>query len=298
MSFFTKKVTRNTGWNGQAEEVTIVRVDRIVLAVIAVIIVVAMLFSSITTIPTGHTGVLSTFGKVENYTLESGVHFKSPIQRVIKMNNQVQKATVELSCFSSDIQEVSMMYTLNYKIDHTNAMNIYKTVGKNYYDKIVTPCITEAVKVVTAQYTAEKLVSNRSELAMGVEEELATRLGQYNIQVVSTSIEDFDFTDAFTNAVEAKQVAEQNKLRAETEAEQARVEAQAKADVRLIETKAEAEAKLIEAEATAEANRKVSQSLTDEILDKMYYETWNGVLPSVMGSDSTIIKEIAPSVAE
>lgn len=262
---------------------------KVIAVVLAVVLVVALILS-VTIIPTGHTGVVSTFGKVAGYTLDSGVHFKSPIARVIKMDNRVQKATVELSCFSSDIQEVSMVYTLNYQIDHANAMNIYKSVGKKYFDKIITPCITEAAKVVTAQYTAEKLVSNRSELALNVEEELATRLGQYNIQVVSTSIEDFDFTDAFTNAVEAKQVAEQNKLKAETEAEQARIEAQAKADVKLIETEAAAAAKLIEAEAEAEANRKVASSLTDKVLQKMYYDNWDGVLPQVYGAEGTLVE--------
>jgi len=252
-------------------------------------------------IPTGHTGVLLTFGKVEDYTLDSGAHFKMPWQSVVKMDNRVQKTTVDLLCFSSDIQEVSMTYTLNYQIDKANAMEIYRSVGKEYYDKVIAPCVTEAVKVVTAQYTAEKLVSNRSELSIGIEEELTERLLGYNIQVVSTSIENFDFTDAFTDAVEAKQVAEQNKLKAETEAEQARIEAQAKADVRLIETKAEAEAQLIKAqaeaeaaliaaEAEAEANRKVAESLTEEILKKEYYDAWDGSLPKVYNAEGTLIE--------
>ena len=152
--------------------------------------------------------------------------------------------------------------------DAANAMEIYRSVGKEYYDKIIAPCVTEAVKVVTAQYTAEKLVSNRSELSIGIEEELTERLLGYNIQVVSTSIENFDFTDAFTDAVEAKQVAEQNKLKAETEAEQARIEAQAKADVRLIETKAEAEAQLIKAEAEAEAALIAAEAEAEANADK------------------------------
>ena len=263
----------------------------------------AAVLSSIATIPTGHTGVITTFGKVENYTLDAGVHVKAPWQKVIKMDNRIQKATIDLFCFSSDIQEVSMTYTLNYQIDKDNAMEIYRTIGQEYYDKIITPCITEAVKVVTAQYTAEELVSTRAELAKSIEVELAERFEQYNIQVVSTSMENFDFTDAFTDAVEAKQVAEQNKLRAETEAEQARIEAQAKADVRLIETEADAkaklieteadaEAKLIEAEAEAEANRKVAESLTDAIMEKMYYDKWDGALPKVYGGDEGTLIDI------
>lgn len=277
------------------------KTTKIVIAVVIVVLIAVLGISSFTVIPTGHTGVLLTFGKVEDYTLDSGAHFKMPWQSVVKMDNRVQKTTVDLLCFSSDIQEVSMTYTLNYQIDKANAMEIYRSVGKEYYDKIIAPCVTEAVKVVTAQYTAEKLVSNRSELSIGIEEELTERLLGYNIQVVSTSIENFDFTDAFTDAVEAKQVAEQNKLKAETEAEQARIEAQAKADVRLIETKAEAEAQLIKAEAEAEAaliaaeaeaeaNRKVAESLTEEILKKEYYEAWDGSLPKVYNAEGTLIE--------
>jgi len=279
------------------------RVGSLIVTLLTLVIIIVLVIVSVTTIPTGHTGVVTTFGRVENYTLDAGVHVKAPWQKVIKMDNRVQKATTDLFCFSSDIQEVSMTYTLNYQIDKNNAMEIYRTVGQQYYDKIITPCVTEAVKVVTARYTAEELVSNRAELAINVEEELAKRLEQYNIQVVSTSIENFDFTDAFTDAVEAKQVAEQNKLRAETEAEQARIEAQAKADVRLIETQAAAEAKLIEteaeakakliqAEAEAEANRTVAESLTQEILNKMYYDKWDGDLPNVYGDAGGTLVEI------
>ena len=145
------------------------------------------------------------------------------------MDNRIQKQTINLSCFSSDIQEVTMVYTINYQINKENAQNIYKTIGTDYYNTVIVPCITESTKIVAAKYSAEDLISERTSLADAIEIELAEKLTAYNIELVSTSIEDMDFSDAFTDAVEAKQVAQQNKLRAETEAEKAKIEAEAAA---------------------------------------------------------------------
>lgn len=264
--------------------------------VIAAIVLIALIIcgsSCYVQVPTGHTGVITTFGKVENRTLEAGFHIKAPWQKVIKMDNRVQKTSVELNCFSSDIQEVKMIYTLNFQIDKANAQKIYASIGQDYASKILTPCITESVKTVTARYTAEKLVGDRNILAQGIEKELSEALRQYNIELVSASIEDIDFTDTFTNAVEAKQVAQQNKLRAQTEAEQKRIEAQAEADVKVIQAQAEADAQLVKAQAEAEANRLISESLTDEILQKLYYDVWDGKLPTtVLGGDSQVIMQL------
>jgi regulator of protease activity HflC (stomatin/prohibitin superfamily) len=257
--------------------------------VLAVVLCVgALVLSCVQTVPTGHTGVVTTFGRVENTTLDSGVHFVLPWQNVVKMDNRVQKQTVELPCFSSDIQEVNLTYTINYQIKKSDAQTIYRTIGVDYYQTVIQPCITESVKVVTARYTAEQLVGKRNELAGAIEVDLAEKLLSYNIELVSTSIENMDFTNAFTDAVEAKQVAQQNKLRAETEAEQKVIEAKAAAEVRKVNADAAAYELLAKAEAEAEANRKISESLTQELINYTYAQSWNGKLPTVMtGGDSS-----------
>jgi regulator of protease activity HflC (stomatin/prohibitin superfamily) len=260
---------------------------------IATAIICGILFgiSFIGSVPTGYTGILTTFGKVENITLEAGLNTKAPWQKIVTMDNRVQKQTIELSCFSSDIQEVSMMYTVNFQISAVDAMTIYKTIGVKYYDNVIVPNITESVKTSVAQYTAEALVNNRSDLAIKIEKDLSTRLQAYNIILVSTAVEDMDFTDAFTNAVEAKQVAQQNKLKAETEAEQKVIEAKAAADAAKIA--ADTEAYKISTQATAEAaaNRELAESLTEALINYMYYQTWDGKLPQISGADSIIVKQ-------
>lgn len=276
------------------------RFGRIIPLGIAVVLIIVLVVASITIVPTGHTGVIATFGRVEDRTLDAGVHLVAPWQRVIKMDNRIQKHSVELSCFSSDIQEVKVVYTVNYQINKTNAMTIYATIGTNYFDTVITPNISEAVKVSAAKFTAESLVNDRNKLASNIETNLIDLLKQYNIEVIGTSIEDIDFTDAFTNAVEAKQVAQQDKLKAQTVAEQKVIEAEAAANVKKVNAEADANAKKIaadaaayetrvKADAEAEANRKIVGSLTNELIDYVRANNWDGKYPTYFGGDGALV---------
>lgn len=279
VSFIILGFTRGTGvkWKLNGKQL---------LSLLGVVIIVASCYTSV---PTGHTGVVTTFGRVEDYTLEAGVHFKLPWQEVVKMDNRVQKSTQDMSCFSSDIQEVSMTYTVNYQISKVDAMTIYKTIGTDYYNTVIAPCITESVKIVTAQYNAEELISSRMEMSEKIEAVLEEKLAAYNIVLVGTSIENMDFTDAFTDAVEAKQVAEQNKLRAQTEAEQKVIEANAAAETKKVAAEADAYEILTMAEANAEANRKIAESLTEALIAYTYAQSWNGELPTFMLGESGML---------
>ena len=260
----------------------------------------------ITTIPTGHTGIVTTFGRVENYTFEAGVHVKAPWQQVVKMDNRIQKAIVDMSCFSSDIQEVDTSYTINYQIEKANAQTIYRTIGQDYYTTIILPRIQESVKSMIAKYDAENLIASREKLSTEIKEDLTSKLAVYNVEVIDASIENLDFSDAFTNAVEAKQVAAQEKLKAEIQQEQANIEAKAAAERAVIAAEAEAEKAVIQAEAQAEAqkkaadakayagekeaeaNEKIAASLSQELIDYKTVEQWNGELPTYVGGEGTL----------
>ena len=220
--------------------------------VLLVFSVLLALVSCVRTVPTGHTGIVTTFGKVEDITYEAGVHFCAPWQEVVNMDNRNQKSSVDLSCFSSDIQEVSVTYTINYQISKTNAQTIYKEIGVSYYDVIIAPRIQEAVKSEFAKYTAEELLNMRSKLSGDIRTLLTTQLENYNVVVIDASIEDLDFSDTFTDAVEAKQVAEQKSKQAKIEQEQKNMEAEAAAERAKIEAEAEAAVAKIAAEAELE----------------------------------------------
>lgn len=279
------------------------------LSLLALIVCVGGCFK---TVPTGSTGIVTTFGRIEDITLDAGIHFMSPWKKVVNMDNRTQKQSIEMQCFSSDIQEVSVIYTVNYQINKSNAQEIYRTIGTEYFDKIVMPKVLESVKSIFAKYTAEDLIASRSVLSKEIESILVDDLATQNVQITATSIENIDFTDAFTDAVEAKQVAEQNKLRAQTEQAQATLEAQAQAERQVIQAKADADASIVAAKADAEvAQISADSSLyqgekeatilqrVGEQLERYpnltkykYYEKWNGQLPQTILGDSEVIMDL------
>jgi len=263
-----------------------------VIAIAVIIAAIVIATSCVVRIPTGYTGIVTNFGKVTDRTLDPGLHLKAPWQSVVKMDTRIQVKTVDLSCFSSDIQEVLVNYALNFQIASRDTKTIYSTIGPDYYNVVIVPNVAECVKTVCAKYNAEDLIGERAELANSIEDMLSEKLANYNIIVISTSITDIDFKDSFTDAVEAKQVAQQNKLRAETEASQKLVEAEAEANVRKINADAQAYELKVKAEAEAEANRLISESLNNNILQKMYYDNWDGKLPTVMGEGSMSLIQV------
>lgn len=258
------------------------------IALLAVLLIVPAMFSSI---PTGHTGILTTFGRVEDKTLEAGIHFKLPYQEVSVLDNRAQINRIEMTCFSSDIQEVQVIYSINYQIKKENAQMIYKTIGTDYFNTMMAPRIQETVKSVISKYTAESLVASRDALSVQITETLEKSLKAYNIIVIGTAIENLDFSDAFTTAVEEKQVAEQKKLQAKIEQEQKNLETEADAKRQVISAEAEAEVQRIQAEANeyagqkeAEMNAKLAESMTEDLIQYYLVKQWNGQLPQISGS--------------
>ncbi len=276
----------------------------VALVIVAAIVIVS---SCLASIPTGHTGIVTTFGRVAEYTLSPGMHLKMPTQNIIVMDSRSQKKTVVTQAFSSDIQQVDITCSINFSVPADGCRNLYETVGINYYDTIMMPRLMENIKSVFANYTAEKLIAVRNELSAQVMAKLTAEMSSYGITVISLSIEDIDFSDAFTDAVEAKQVAEQTKLRVETEqaqqvsiekaaAERRIITANAEAEERAILAQADADVARIEADAKAyaiqkeaEANALLAASLTPELIDYLKISQWNGTLPVITGGATPII---------
>lgn len=296
----------------EPEKPTPFRLPAYIGAALAAVILIA---SCIAIVPTGYTGILTTFGKVENRTIPSGISLIAPWQNVIKMDNRTQKVQIQTSAFSSDIQQVDVMLSVNYCIDQETAQVLYRTVGINYYENIMFPRIQENLKAVFSQYSAENLIAKRDSLSDSIATATAEDMKNYGITIVSIAIEDVDFTDAFTNAVEAKQVAAQNKLTAETQQAQKTMEEEAAAKRAVIAANAEAEKAIIAANADlevvkvqaeaalyagekeAEMNKRISESMTDGLINYYWVKQWNGILPStVLGSDASYMIDLTKDV--
>lgn len=235
-----------------------------------------LLFGCFSTIKTGEIGIKTRFGKIVSSTKNEGIIFKSPLDKVEKINIKVQKYENKdvLSTSTKDMQIVNnISVSINYQIDGEKVVDLYKTVGVNYKDTVLEPAIQETIKGVISKYTAEELVTKRSEISLDINNTLDERIKNYGINSVSVAINNFDFSEAYNQAIEQKAVSEQNVLTAQQELEKAKVEA---------------EKKVVEAEATNKANELLKQNVTDEVLMKQFIEKWNGQLPTTYAGNDIL----------
>ena len=280
----------------------------VVLGIVALLVVI-LAADSFATVPVGSTGILLTFGKVEDgKALSEGLHIKLPlVQRIVSMDNRVKKLELNTEAFSKDIQTVSATLAVNYRLQAEKSFAIYKTHGTQYEQNIIVPATHEVLKSVCAQYTAEELISKRAESSDMMRDELDAKLSGMGITVTDFNIIDFDFSNEFINAVEAKQVAEQVKKKAatenetaiaqaerekqvsikqsEAEAERVRIEAEAQAQSTLIAAQAQADAVKLAADAEAYRMQNEGKYVTNSLIDKILAENWDGKLPNVVGGD-------------
>lgn len=250
----------------------------IIIAVIALVLI-AVLFNCFTVVQAGHTGVVVTLGKVNEGVLQEGVHLKAPfIQEVVKIDNRIVKLEVDTESFSKDLQTVNTTLAINYRVDTKMSYSIYKNIGANYEDVLITPAVNEVLKATTARYTAEESVTNRALISEGLVKGLNEKLNDIGLYVTDVNIINYDFSEAFITAIEEKQVAQQKLLKAETEKQTA-----------ITNAEAEAETIKIKAQAEAEANNVLNDSLSNNVIEYYKIDKWNGELPQVTGGANPII---------
>ena len=242
------------------------------ILVLALIIV----FTGIYEVEAGNIGVVTRFGAI-NRVAYPGINFKLPfIEKVVPLSIRTQKDEVAATAMSENLQVVTSLIAVNYHLDGSRAEEVYQNVGSNYAEIIVAPTIQNTFKAVTAQFSAEELITKRDEVRMLAEEELTKQLEPYYIVVENFNIVNFDFSEEYQNAIEAKQVAQQQVETSKQKLAQAEIDAQTV---------------IAQAQGQADAQKalKDTGALTQEYLQYLFLTKWNGVLPSVMGSVSPMI---------
>lgn len=242
-----------------------------------VIVTVVVFMSPFVMVGAGERAVVTSFGAVKG-ELGPGIHFLAPIsQSATILNVQTQKEQTDAGAASKDLQNVNATVAVNYNVDPNKVTELYTTVGVNFKGTIIDPAIQEVVKSVTANYTAEELITKRPQVTDEIQTALAAKLIQNDIIVTSISITEFKFSDTFTAAIEAKVTAQQNALAAQNKLQQVQFEAQ-----QTIAT----------AQATAEAQRISSAALAAQggadYVQLKAIEKWNGVLPAQMIPGSSV----------
>jgi prohibitin 2 len=232
------------------------------------------------TVPAGYRGVMTTFGSPSNEVLSEGIHFRIPLaQKLNLVNVSIQKGEGDGDAASRDLQTVHTRVALNYHVRPDGAVSVFRDLGNEPGQRIILPAVQEAVKAVTARFTAEELVAKRTDVRDQIMVQLRERLTRHGVMVDEFSIVNFNFSKSFNDAIEAKTTAEQLKLKAERDLQRIEVEARQ----RVTQAKGEAESMAVQ-----------RQQVTPELIrlremdnQRLAIEKWDGKMPQVSGGGAT-----------
>jgi len=211
-----------------------------------------------------------------------GTHMKLPlIESIDKFSMQIERTDIKCEAFSKDLQTMTAHLAVNHRIQQETITSIYRNLGPNYVNTILDPTVQEVLKSITAKYSAEAVISNRMQVVKELNDEAKARMKEKEIIVTDISIVDLSFQKAFMDAVEAKQVAEQQSLQAQKLVEKAKMEA---------------ERSIATARAQAEGLRMQKEQVTDKMIELRKVEVqlelakrWSGKLPdTVVGGAGAI----------
>ena len=245
--------------------------------------------SSFAIIPTGYTGVRTTFGQISSKTVQNGFNWKVPfVQEVSKVNNKQQDITFEDKVWSETTERTSIFYkniTVTYQINPEKSAWIYANVS-DYKDNLVSSSLVASAIKSSSKTLSDTNATNRSKIEplvmQNVQSSLDEKYGKDIVVVNKVVISDADFEDSYNKAIAEKQ-------QAQLDSEKQSIVNQKNVD----KAKADAEAKLTAADAESKANKKLERSLTDRVLKNAYIDKWNGQMPDVVTSkDESIMIDI------
>ena len=267
--------------------------------VVLVVLVLIWLFRPFTIVDGGFVGVKTFFGAPEQAVLGSGFHFVVPVaEAVYEVSTQPQLASTTETASTQDQQNVSTGVSVNFTINPSQAV----TFWKNYRDiptltqTIIAPIVSNDTKAVTADYTAQELITRREQVRQEIEQDVRADLAQYGVVIVTgVNITNFSYSDAYDQAIDAKQVAQQTALEEQYKLQQVQISAQqqvaqadAQASAAVAIATGQAKATILQAQADAQAYKLKQQALTPDILTLSAIQKWDGQLPHYMAGSTPL----------
>lgn len=236
-------------------------------------------FSTFTVVNVSRVGIQSTFGKVDDKVLDEGAHLILPWVDVTEVVIASQQASSRSEAASKDMQVVFAGITLNYNVIPGKARDLYSITPRlDYEQQFIEPAMNEVFKAIVARYTAEELITKRSEVSDSIIKDLQAKLSKYYISVNNLNIVEFNFSKSFNAAIEEKVTATQKALTAERDLERAKFVAQQRVE----QAKGEAEAIRIQSEA-------ITKNGGAEYVKLQAIQKWDGKLPQYSLGNSTPI---------
>jgi regulator of protease activity HflC (stomatin/prohibitin superfamily) len=242
--------------------------------IISLLVVLIAFFNPISIVGVGERGVKVTLGKVSPTSYTEGIHLVTPfISHIKNMNVKTQKNIVETSVYTKDIQQAQITYVLNYNLQPENAHKMYREVGTNYLDTVVTPVVEGTIKDVIGKWNAQDLVANREKATQEILVKLQNHLTPKYVNVTDFQMTSIAYSGVFEKAIESKVTAEQEALRAKN---------------KTVQIQEEAKQKLISAEAEAKSMSIRANALTQNkaLVEYEAVQKWDGKLPEYMLGNS------------
>ena len=271
-------------------DITLAGVKRIIAWGIFAVFFIIFAFGSWAIVPPGHRGVLIKLGAVQDRSLEEGFYWKMPfIHQIRKMNIQTQKEETQADAASKDLQQVTATIATNFHVRPDMAHKVYQMIGTDYKARVIDPAVEEAVKASTSKFNAGELITKREEVKSVAKDVLRAQLAQFNIVLDEFSIVDFQFSEQFDSAIEAKVTAAEQAKKAENDLRRVEFEQQQEIE------KAKAFAKKSELEAQALSNTVSASNLIRKIEAEAVLEfakSWNGILPNNWVIGGTVLDRL------
>ncbi|MBI4452276.1 prohibitin family protein [Candidatus Woesearchaeota archaeon] len=245
--------------------------------IIISLIILIVLWGSFFVVGPGEKGVIfNSFIGIKDKTYDEGLHFKLPFfETQYRFEVRTRIFRDEASAASKDLQVVSTEVALNYHINKENVNDLFKNIGANYEERIIDPSIQEIVKSITAKHIAEELITKREIIKEEIKNSLKDRLAKSYVILDDLSITNFDFSDEFNKAIEAKVTAEQNALKEQNNLQVIKFQAQQKIE---------------QAKGEAEAIRIVNEELlkSPQYINYLTIQKWDGKMPLALGSGNLL----------
>ncbi len=246
---------------------------------ILIFVVIIMGASGTYVIEPGYRGVEVTLGKVSPAFKPEGFGFKAPfITKIYPVSIRQQTSQEKAECYSSDLQQVSVMLRVLYRIPEASVVKLFQGYRGDPFITLIAPRVQEGLKETAAQQSAEQIVKSRELIKARALELARAKLGTLLV-IEDIVVEDIALTKELEGAIEQKMVQEQEASKAKFTQQRAQIEA----DTAVIKATGEAKSIVIRGEALKENPAFVELQIVDR---------WDGIAPLIIGSGGNVMMSL------